>query len=87
VQEGLELLKKWQVDAVTCDLFMPDIDGVQFLQQVRADPYWALLPVVMVTAGGKQDALDRACQNGANGVLTKPFSERQVIQMVETALS
>jgi two-component system chemotaxis response regulator CheY len=53
---------------------MPNMDGLTMLQNIRADPALAKLPVLMVTAEAKKENIIAAAQAGANGYVVKPFT-------------
>jgi two-component system chemotaxis response regulator CheY len=53
---------------------MPNMDGLTMLQNIRADPALAGLPVLMVTAEAKKENIIAAAQAGANGYVVKPFT-------------
>jgi CheY-like chemotaxis protein len=84
--EALTLLREREFHAVTCDLIMPGMNGMEFLKRVTTDPQLRRIPVIMITAAGTQEDLERSCQRGAAGALIKPFSERQLIQMLEQVI-
>lgn len=74
VKEAVALLRK-QPTAYLCvitDLNMPNEGGVQLIEQVRADPRLAHLPIVVLTAHGTVDNLRASVVAGASGVLIKP---------------
>jgi two-component system chemotaxis response regulator CheY len=71
---GLQKLKNGQFDFVVSDWNMPNMDGLQMLQAIRADPTLAKLPVLMVTAEAKKENIIAAAQAGANGYVVKPFT-------------
>jgi two-component system chemotaxis response regulator CheY len=72
--QGLQKLKNGQFDFVVSDWNMPNMDGLQMLQAIRADPTLAKLPVLMVTAEAKKENIIAAAQAGANGYVVKPFT-------------
>lgn len=62
------------VDFVVTDWNMPVMDGLTLLQNIRATPELASLPVLMVTAEAKKDNIIAAAQAGADGYIVKPFN-------------
>lgn len=71
---GLEKLRNNNFDFVVSDWNMPNMDGLQMLQAIRADPNLSKLPVLMVTAEAKKENIIAAAQAGANGYVVKPFT-------------
>ena len=76
-EDGLMALAKLRAekfDFVVSDWNMPVMDGLTMLQNIRADPALAKLPVLMVTAEAKKENIIAAAQAGANGYVVKPFT-------------
>ena len=76
-EDGVMALAKLRTDSfdfVISDWNMPNMDGLTMLQQIRADPALAKLPVLMVTAEAKKENIIAAAQAGANGYVVKPFT-------------
>lgn len=76
-EDGLMALAKLRNDSfdfVVSDWNMPNMDGLTMLQNIRADPALAKLPVLMVTAEAKKENIIAAAQAGANGYVVKPFT-------------
>jgi len=71
---GLSKLRSGSFDFVISDWNMPNMDGLTMLQQIRADPVLAKMPVLMVTAEAKKENIIAAAQAGANGYVVKPFT-------------
>ena len=73
---GLAKVKEGRFDFVISDWNMPNMDGLQMLQSIRADANTAIskLPVLMVTAEAKKQNIIAAAQAGANGYVVKPFT-------------
>ncbi|AEG71297.1 MULTISPECIES: chemotaxis response regulator CheY [Ralstonia solanacearum species complex] len=73
---GLAKVKEGRFDFVISDWNMPNMDGLQMLQGIRADPNPGInkLPVLMVTAEAKKENIIAAAQAGANGYVVKPFT-------------
>jgi len=71
---ALAKLRAESFDFVVSDWNMPNMDGLTMLQNIRADPALAKLPVLMVTAEAKKENIIAAAQAGANGYVVKPFT-------------
>jgi len=71
---ALQKLKGGGFDFVVSDWNMPNMDGLQLLQAVRADPTLKHLPVLMITAEAKKENIIAAAQSGASGYIVKPFT-------------
>lgn len=82
----LRALDGGRVDLVLLDLMMPGMDGVETCRRMRADPRFAELPVVFVTAYGDRDARVRAKAAGGDDFLTKPADESELLARVRNLL-
>lgn len=82
---GLRLFKETKPDLVTLDISLPDENGLQVLAKLRrADP---TARVIIVTGNDQRVIKDQAMALKALGVLCKPFEERELAAMLETAAS
>jgi CheY-like chemotaxis protein len=73
--EAIHLLTRLRPNAVVCDLRMPRMDGFGFVRQLRADPHWAHLPVVALTAYGADADYMRTFEQGFDAHLMKPVDD------------
>ena len=76
--EALAVLKANRVGLVLSDINMPNMDGLQFLSEMRAVEEWKSIPVVMITTEGSQAKVMEAVQLGASGYVRKPFTPDQI---------
>ncbi|THE10589.1 chemotaxis protein CheY, partial [Kocuria rosea] len=72
--DALGKLKAGGFDFVISDWNMPNMDGLQLLQTIRADAAMSSMPVLMVTAEAKKENIIAAAQAGASGYVVKPFT-------------
>lgn len=80
-REAVELFAAHRPELVTMDLTMPNLDGLAAIDRIRAiDPDVSIL--VISALNSHQVALD-AIRRGACGFLTKPFTEREVVEALE----
>lgn len=85
-QEGWQLLQQKLPDLVISDVMMPQVDGYQFLKQMREDPRFKSLPVVFLTARGMTSDRIQGYQAGCDAYLPKPFDPDELVAIVENLL-
>lgn len=85
--EGFRFLTHNKVDLIICDLMMPNIDGLQFLQLVNSQPELSDIPVIMLTAKDDLDAKIEVLEQGASDYLTKPFDAAELVARVKIHLN
>jgi DNA-binding NarL/FixJ family response regulator len=66
---------------------MPQVDGYQFLQQIREDPRYKTLPVVFLTARGMTGDRIAGYQAGIDAYISKPFDPEELVAVVNNLLS
>ena len=76
--DGLAQLDNHKVDLVITDLNMPNLDGLEFIEEVRKLERFNGLPLVMLTTEGQADKMRRGKKAGASGWIVKPFNELQL---------
>lgn len=82
-RDGLQLLARAKFDVVVCDLFMPDMDGIEMLKQLRTTQ--PDLPVITMTGGfmGSTYPFTKVVELlGADHVLEKPFPLAQLHSVI-----
>ncbi len=71
-------------DLILLDVKMPDVDGLDLLEQLHSDARWKHTPVIMLTALSDTQAINRAQQLGAKAYLVKAtFSVAQMMSCVK----
>ncbi|EXJ16887.1 Chemotaxis regulator - transmits chemoreceptor signals to flagelllar motor components CheY [Imhoffiella purpurea] len=80
---ALPMLKGGNFDFLVTDWNMPNMEGIELLRQVRADPALKSLPVLMVTAEAKRDQIVEAAQAGVNGYIVKPFTAETLKEKID----
>jgi two-component system, chemotaxis family, chemotaxis protein CheY len=76
--EALETLRQQSIGLVLSDINMPNMDGLEFLTQMRAEQTWHSIPVLMVSTEGTQAKVLEAVERGASGYVRKPFTAEQI---------
>ena len=78
-REALEALEhNDDIALVLLDLMMPHLSGLDVLAAMRANPKYADLPCIILTAAGQEQQHTRAMELGATDFLTKPFSPKRL---------
>ena len=86
-QEAWELIEAQPPDILVTDYQMPRMDGFQLTQRVRENPDLEDLPILMLTAKGFEISHEELAQKwNVRGVITKPFSPRELLQTVQKIL-
>jgi two-component system response regulator VicR len=87
-REGLETVRKLKPDLVLLDLMMPDMDGWEVYQQMKADDELKTIPVIVVTA--KAQSIDKVLGlhiAKVDDYVTKPFGPQELLQSVNKVLA
>ena len=72
--EALECLVSVDMDVILLDVLMPDMNGIEVLSKLKANPDWARIPVIMISGLTEMDAVIRCIGAGADDYLAKPFN-------------
>lgn len=77
-QTGLEKLSSTTVGIILTDINMPVMDGLTFIDNIRANPAWNGTPIVIITTEGAESMTKEAIKKGANNLIKKPFTPEQI---------
>ena len=77
--EGFKLMMEHPMDLVLCDLVMPQLDGMKFLQMRSSRKGLTDVPVLMLTAIEDMDQKIKILSSGAADYITKPFNEKELV--------
>ncbi len=81
--EALATIKADRVHLVISDYNMPDMDGLQFLQAVRADPVIGKTVFIMLTGSAEREVVQKAAALGVNNYVVKPFAPAALKEKIE----
>lgn len=85
-RDGWEQLQQTLPDLLITDIMMPQVDGYQFLKQVREDPRFDTLPVVFLTARGMTADRIQGYNSGVDAYISKPFDPDELVAIVSGLL-
>ncbi len=81
--EGIALASSHKPDIILLDLGLPDMDGLEVLKRLRE---WATVPIIILTARGKEKDKILGLDAGADDYLTKPFDVGELMARIRVAL-
>ena len=80
---ALELIEKSKPDIVLLDVLMPEMDGLEALQNIKQQ--YPEIIVVMITGSPSKDNVKESIDGGASGFIVKPFNSAKVIETLNRA--
>ncbi len=86
-EDGLVLVKVEQPQLVILDLMLPDIEGYEVCERIRAYPQTANLPVLVISARAEPASKERALAAGADGYMVKPVQFPQLLSELNRLLA
>jgi CheY-like chemotaxis protein len=86
-KEGLEMARKESPDLILLDYVMPEMDGYAFLDELRRDPQLLAIPTIMITVKDSYADQIYAAVHATPDYLAKPFSLKQLNEMVIKVLA
>jgi DNA-binding response OmpR family regulator len=84
---ALEAARELAPDLILLDVMIPEINGFQVLQRLKANAATAPIPVLMLTARGHEHDIAAGIEGGAEDYIVKPFSFPELIARVSTVLA
>lgn len=85
-RRALEIVRQEPFDLILLDVMMPEMNGYQVLEQLKADPALRHIPVIMISAVDDIDSVVRCIELGAEDYLFKPFNPVLLKARVEASL-
>ncbi len=81
-EEAIAMARANQPDLAVMDVKMPRLDGIDAARKILEE---RPIPIVMLTAFGQRELIERAAEAGVYGYLVKPFREQDIVPAIETA--
>ncbi len=75
-----------KVNMVLTDLNMPNMDGLELIRAIRAEPHYKFMPVIMLTTESQANKKQEGKAAGATGWIIKPFNPEQLLAVVKKVL-
>lgn len=84
--DALKLLDGRVFNLIITDLNMPNMDGIQFIREVRATTDYATIPILLLTTESQQAKKEEAKAAGATGWIVKPFVQEKLLEVVKKVI-
>ena len=81
--DGLQKLGLEQINLILTDMNMPYMDGIEFTKQVRANPDFSYIPIVMLTTEADEEEKQRAYKAGVDDYLVKPATAEEIVDSMK----
>lgn len=85
--EAIERLERDRPDLVVCDVILPDRDGYEVCEYVRAHPILARIPVLLISGVVNSTVLARAAEVQSSDVMFKPFAADELVRKIDGLLN
>ena len=85
-EEALNALAEQVPDLILLDVMMPKPDGYEVCQKIRSTPEWKDIPVIMLTAKGRDVEKEKGLAMGADDYVIKPFATKELVAKVQAIL-
>lgn len=86
-EQALSCVERATPDLILLDIGLPGISGFDVLEQLRAQPITERLPVIILTAHGREVEREKGMALGADDYITKPFSTQGLVEKVRQLLN
>jgi len=85
--EALDMIQESQPTLMILDILLPQMNGLQLLQQLQVESMHTDTRIVVISALGVREVVQQAIENGANDFLVKPFDMDTLIERVKQVLT
>src|SRR4051812_21487365 len=80
---AMDILANFRVDLIISDLYMPKMNGLELVKNIRASVHHKNVPIILLTTDSEQKNKEQAKSSGANGWMMKPFSPVVLIETIK----
>lgn len=84
--DACKLLDGREINLIITDLNMPNMDGIQFIREVRKLNNYATIPILLLTTESQQAKKEEAKAAGATGWIVKPFVQEKLLEVIKKVI-
>lgn len=85
-QDAMKYLNGQHIDLIITDLYMPNMDGIALIKEIRENESYKRTPILFLTTESQQDKKMEAKTSGATGWIVKPFLPENLISVINKVL-
>jgi DNA-binding response OmpR family regulator len=85
-EKAMQAIAEKTPDLILLDVMMPRKDGYELCQELRSNPSWKDIKIIMLTAKGRDVEREKGLALGADDYITKPFATQEVVEKVKSFL-
>ena len=85
-EEALAIIKESIPSLLFLDVMMPKKNGYEVCEELKGDPFFSDIYIIMLTAKGQEADREKGLAVGANEFITKPFSPLEIVRRVKELL-
>ena len=85
-EQALEKVSSEKPDLIVLDIMMPKLDGYEVCKSIKSDPATRQIPVILLSAKGRNVDQKMGFDVGADDYITKPFSPRKLVERINQLL-
>jgi len=82
--DAMKQMKQENINIVLLDWNMPNMNGEEVVEAIRANKEWQKTRIIMATTEGGKDSVLKMIKKGANGYMVKPFNEEAIFKTLDT---
>jgi two-component system, chemotaxis family, chemotaxis protein CheY len=86
-KDAIAKLNGTPIHMLITDINMPNMDGIQLIREVRANPVYKFIPIIMLTTESQEEKKQEGKNAGASGWIVKPFKPEQILAVAKKMLT
>ena len=84
---ALSITRNIVPDLILCDVFMPEMDGYQYLKEIRKESATANIPVIILSAGADKINIEKGKSAGVFSFIIKPYNSLELLSLIKKAVN
>jgi CheY-like chemotaxis protein len=75
------------IQLIIADIVMPKVDGIELIAEIRKNPAWANIPIIMCSSLRDMETVKKAIKSGCNSYMIKPIKKTALLEKIHDALN